>query len=325
MKRGMKRALVLGGAGFIGLALTRRLIDEGSAVRSVDIKKQSREFCRDPRVRDLRQEIPAWLACAGPYPFDEVYQLAADVGGAGHIFTGKHDADVMANNVRINTNVAQAFTYGRGRLLFTSSSCVYDDLFSTSMRALAETDVSQPSSAYGWEKLFSEKLYQAHARNYGLNVCISRFSTVYGPGSPFEGGRENAVAAICRKVIDAPDGGEVEVWGDGEQVRPLVYIDDIVEALIRLMRCKDFIGPVNLANTELTSCNEIAQMAIALSGKQLRIKNVPGPTGKQVLKMTTDLAEKHFGWHATTPFEVGLERTFKWISDQKRAIASAAA
>jgi nucleoside-diphosphate-sugar epimerase len=223
----------------------------------------------------------------------------------------------MANNVRINVNVARAFSpirYGCGRLLYTSSSCVYDDALGEDDHYLPITeedaDHFQPSNGYGWEKLFCEKLYQAHARNYGLNVAITRFSTIYGPGSAFDDGREKAVAAICRKVLDAPHNGEVEVWGDGNQVRPLVYIDDLLEAIVRLMRSKTFSGPVNIATQEFTTCNEIAAQAIAFSNKRLRINNVPGPIGKQSLRMTTDLAQTHLGWTATTPFALGLERTF---------------
>ncbi len=259
------------------------------------------------------------------YGFDEIYQFACDMGGAGYIFTGLHDAEVMANNVLINTNVARVFSkVGCGRLLYTSSSCVYNDamagwVVNQGNDPLIEeaADSEQPSNGYGLEKLFSEKLYEAHRRNYGLNVCITRFSTIYGPGSCFDDGREKAVAAICRKVLDAPNGAEVEVWGDGEQVRPLVYIDDLLDAITGLARCKDFNGPMNVANTELTTCNEIARQAIALSNRRLTIKNVPGPIGKQVLNMSTDLAEKHIGWRASTPFSEGLERTFEWIAKQK--------
>jgi nucleoside-diphosphate-sugar epimerase len=174
-----------------------------------------------------------------------------------------------------------------------------------------------PSNSYGWEKLFSEELYLAHKRNYGLNVCITRFSTIYGPGAAFDDGREKAVAAICRKVLDAPQGGEIEVWGDGKQIRPLVYISDLLDAITGLVRSPVFNGPVNIANAEETTCNEVARQAIALSNKRLTIKNVPGPIGKQVLRMDTSLAEKRFGWKAQTPFSVGLERTFEWIARQK--------
>jgi nucleoside-diphosphate-sugar epimerase len=236
----------------------------------------------------------------------------------------------MSNNVAINRNVARAFSgrYRCGRLLYTSSSCVYNDDFADALSSgerirkpaqLHESDADdyQPSNGYGWEKLFCEKLYEAHRRNYGLNVCMTRFSTIYGPGSAFDDGREKAVAAICRKVIDAPNGGEVEVWGDGEQIRPLVYIDDLLDAITGLMRHGRFHGPVNIANHELTTCNEVGRQAIALSNKRLAIKNVDGPIGKQVLHMSTDLAEKHLGWKASTPFSVGLERTYEWIAGIK--------
>ena len=325
----MKTALVLGGAGFIGMALTRRLLDEGYWVRAVDIRDPpfAEGFASDFMIADLRdREDVTDVAGDG---FDEVYQLACDMGGAGYIFTGEHDAEVIVSNVLINANVARVLSkVGCGRLLYTSSSCVYNDKLADlralsgldGMRDLMETHaghIGPPSNAYGWEKLFSEQLYLAHKRNYGLNVCITRFSTIYGPGSAFDDGREKAVAAICRKVLDAPRDGDVEVWGDGNQVRPLVYIDDLLNAITRLVRHPSFSGPVNIANHELTTCNEIARQAIALSNKRLTIKNVPGPIGKQVLNMTTDLAEKHLGWKAKTPFSVGLERTFEWIAAQK--------
>jgi len=330
----VKTALILGGAGFIGMALTKRLKDEGYYVRAVDwrtppFERSAADIFVEKDLRDLDEACHA----AGRKDWDEVYQLACDMGGAGYIFTGEHDADVIVNNVLINANVARVFSDagGCGRLLYTSSSCVYNDVdadWRTEVLGLGLSedfaDYSQPSNAYGWEKRFSEELYLAHKRNYGLNVCITRFSTIYGPGSAFDDGREKAVAAICRKVLDAPNGGEVEVWGDGEQVRPLVYIDDLVEAITALVRNHSrFSGPVNIANTEETTCNQIAREAIALSNKRLTIKNVPGPIGKQTLRMTTDLAEKHLGWKAKTPFSVGLERTFEWIAQQKARRAAA--
>ena len=319
-----RKALILGGSGFIGMALTKRLMREGMTVVAADYRhspfgdSEANAFA----LMDLRDEH-AMHAIATGHNYDEVYQLACDMGGAGYIFTGEHDADVIANNVLINAQAARTFSkVGCGRLLYTSSSCVYNDkLGDPTNKGAALTEIcaawDYPSNTYGWEKLFSEQLYEAHRRNYGLNACITRFSTIYGPGSAFDNGREKAVAAICRKVLDAPNEGEVEVWGDGEQVRPLVYIDDLLDAITGLVRCKDFNGPMNVATQEFTTCNEIARQAIALSNKRLTIKNVPGPIGKQVLNMSTDLAEKHLGWRTTTPFSVGLERTFEWIAQQK--------
>lgn len=323
----MKTAFIAGCSGFIGMALTRRLKDEGYLVTGVDIRRSpfgttdADEFYQ----RDLRHAG----SLMGPHlwkrSFDEVYMLAAHMGGAGYIFTGEHDADVIADNVLINTNIAQHFSkVGCGRLLYTSSSCVYNDRVADSQYALEgwrlrEKDAypAHPSNSYGWEKLFCEQLYEAHRRNYGLNVCITRFSTIYGPGSAFDDGREKAVAAIIRKVLDAPDGGDVEVWGDGQQVRPLVYIDDLLDAITALVRCKTFNGPVNIANDEHTTCDDVAKRAIDLSGKRLTIKHVPGPIGKQTLTMTTDVAWREFGWRAQTPFALGIVRTFDWIEQQK--------
>jgi GDP-D-mannose 3', 5'-epimerase len=329
------RALVLGAGGFIGKALCARLKAEGAWVRAVDQRSSpfGDTLCDDFVHYDLRHgPLPAWLCTVERKRFDEVYQLACDMGGAGYIFTGTHDADVIANNVTINTNVARAFStkFRCGRLLYTSSSCVYNDAYADAMHLSDKIELDErhafwrnPSNSYGWEKLFSEQLYDAHLRNYGLNVCVTRFSTIYGPGSAFDDGREKAVAAICRKVLDAPNGGEVEVWGDGNQVRPLVYIDDLLDAMQRLVRHPSFSGPVNIANREFTTCNEIARQAIALSNKRLTIKNVPGPIGKQVLNMSTELAERGLDWRASTPFSVGIERTFEWIAQQKARRAAA--
>ena len=327
-----KQTLVLGSSGFIGMALTRRLKAEGCHVVGIDIRRspfastEADEFYQ----KDLRCEGWPWKGI-GRRQFDEVYQLACDMGGAGYIFTGEHDAEVITNNVLINANVASHFSRaGCGRLLYTSSSCVYNDadadLLAQDGHALKETDAvpAEPSNSYGWEKLFSEKLYDAHRRNHGLNVCITRFSTIYGPGSAFDDGREKAVAAIIRKVIDAPDGGAVEVWGDGRQQRPLVYIDDLIDAITTLMRTKDFNGPVNIATDQQTTCDEIAKWAIGLSDKTLEIRHVPGPIGKQVLRMSTALAERHLGWKAKTPFPLGIKHTFEWIADQKRRRTQAA-
>lgn len=330
----MKTALILGGAGFIGVALAKRLKTQGYWVRSIDIRhcpfEQVGLIVDDIKLFDLRSPMPGWLSHApGGQQFDEVYQLACDMGGAGYIFTGDRDAKVMTSNVLINANVASTFArVGCGRLLYTSSSCVYNDaeadararLFAGISGAgrLSEACAGQspPSNGYGWEKLFSEQLYDAYRRNHGLNVCVTRFSTIYGPGSAFDDGREKAVAAICRKVIDAPHGGEVEVWGDGQQVRPLVYIWDLVDAITKLIR-SDHHAPINIAGSEQTTCDDIARAAIALSNKRLTIKHVPGPIGKQVLDMTTDVAERVLGWTATTPFETGLAQTFEWIAVQK--------
>jgi len=303
----MKRALVLGGSGFIGSALTHRLQMEGTWVTVIDIREPRFEHPDEFFRFDLRQPV----VHAGGY--DEVYQLAADLGGAGYIYPGGRDAEIMANNVAINRNVAKAFSHGLcGRLLFTSSACVYPQ----NQQWLLEGVEGTPGTAYGWEKLFAEKLYEAH-RARGLNVCIARLGTVYGPVCAYEGGREQAVAALCRKAIDAPEGGELEVWGDGRQQRSLVYVDDVVEALIALARSKDFDGPVNISEPFTTECDAIARCAMALSGKQLRIVHVPGPVGERASCMVTVLAKNKLGWKATMSLSIGMARTFKWIAEQK--------
>lgn len=336
----MKTALVLGSSGFIGSALCSKLYDEGYWVRGVDIRWPYDLVggCHDFQRADLRDYDKVIEIIRPPIPgihrFDEVYALAADVGGAGYIFTGDHDAQVARNNLLINANVAKALAGGRhgpncGSVLYTSSSCIYNDEFADASFGidpafrLDERDdrLAQPSNTYGWEKRFSEELWLAHKRNFGLDVRISRFSTIYGPGCGYHGGRENAVAAIIRKVLDAPDGGEVEVWGDGEQIRPLVYIDDLLAALTRLIRTRNFTGPVNISTDEFTTCNDIAREASRLSNKRLTVRYVPGPIGKKSLQMSTKLAKEELGWEATTPFSVGLERTFEWIAAQKAKAA----
>lgn len=325
----MRTALILGGSGFIGTALANRLVDEGTWVRVLDRERNEFETpsrAADFGIVDLRDTIPDW-ASIDIYgkSFDEVYQLAVDAGGAGYIYGNRH-AQIMTNNVRINTTVIRHFAEVRcGRLFFASSSCVYSDTLSNPLLhggfPLLERDAysSTPSSGYGWEKLFSEQMYQAAKANYNLDTCIARFSTVYGPGSPFDGEKAKAVGAICRKVIDAHDDQDIEVWGDGTQARPLLYVEDLVTAIIKLVRREGLNAPVNIATKETVTCDDIARNAIELSGKRLTIKHVPGPTGKDVLMMDTGIAEANLNWIAATPFYAGLEMTYRWIEKQKQS------
>jgi nucleoside-diphosphate-sugar epimerase len=261
-----------------------------------------------------------------PYPFseslqfDEVYQLAADMGGAGYIFTGENDANVMHNSATINLNVAhEAVKQKVKRVFYSSSACMYPEhnQLDPNNPNCEESSAypANPDSEYGWEKLFSERMYLAFARNYGLTVRIARFHNIFGPYGTWKGGKEKAPAAMCRKVIETLEGGEIEVWGDGSQTRSFLYIDECVEGVLRLMR-SDFEGPVNIGSEEMVTINELAQYAIDISGKNITIKNVPGPTGVRGRNSGNKLIEEKLDWVPNYPLYEGLIHTFEWINKQ---------
>ncbi len=321
----MKRALILGAGGFIGAHLARRLKREGYWVRGVDLKRP--EFAAtaadDFRIGDLRD--PAVVAEALTPGFDEVYQLAADMGGAGYIFTGAHDAEILHNSALINLNVAEECRRKRPRRVFYSSSaCIYPERIQGDPRArgLKETDAypAGPDSEYGWEKLFSERLYLAYARNFGIDVRIARFHNVFGPEGAWNDGREKAPAAICRKVAQAEDGGEIEIWGDGEQTRTFLFIDECLEGVQRLMR-SDFPGPVNIGSEELISINGLARMAAEIAGKRLTLRHVPGPLGVRGRASDNSLIREKLGWAPSQPLRIGIEKTYRWIEAQVKLTA----
>lgn len=325
----MKKALVLGAGGFIGGAMCKRLKSEGFWVRGVDIKHHEffdiTQVCDDFICGDLRdREVVRSSMKHISGPFDHVYQFAADMGGAGFIFTGENDANIMHNSALINLLVAeQALENKVGKVFYSSSACMYPEynqLDPDNPKCSEDSAYpAAPDSEYGWEKLFSERLYLAFARNHGLNVRIARYHNIYGPEGTWQGGREKAPAAFCRKVAQANNGGEIEVWGDGSRTRSFLYIDECIEATRRLME-SDFEGPVNIGSEEMITIQNFARLAIELSGKQLGIKNIDGPLGVHGRNSDNDLYEKKIGWKVSEPLRVGMERTYLWISEQaKRA------
>ncbi|MHA7865529.1 NAD-dependent epimerase/dehydratase family protein [Flagellimonas marinaquae] len=338
-----KTALVLGGGGFIGGHLGKRLKDEGFYVRIVDIKT-GHEFwdhtmicdeylegdLRDPRVVEKAMQHPEEAQA-----FDEVYQLAADMGGAGYIFTGANDANVMHNSAMINLNVAfEANRQGVKRVFYSSSACMYPEhnQIDPSNPNCEESSAypANPDSEYGWEKLFSERLFLAFNRNYGLDVRVARFHNIFGPMGTWTGGKEKAPAAMCRKAAETPNGGELEVWGTGQQTRSFLYIDECVEAVLRFMRQDDFKGPVNIGSEEMVTINELAQIAIDFSEKNIAIKNIDGedfqekygfscPVGVMGRKSDNKLYHQQMGWSVSQPLKVGMKYTFEWINEQVKA------
>ena len=288
----MKTALVLGAGGFIGSHLVKKLKEEGYWVRGVDLKlpeywsPKADEFVigdlRDPKVVSRVMFAPEQSDINGDAKsFDEVYQLAADMGGAGYIFTGNNDANVMHNSALINLNVVhEANLKGIKRIFYSSSACMYPEhnQLDPNNPNCEESSAypANPDSEYGWEKLFSERLYLAFQRNYNLKVRVARFHNIFGPYGTWQGGKEKAPAAMCRKVAETPEGGEIEVWGDGQQTRSFLYIDECIEAMLRFMRQEEFMGPVNIGSEEMVTINKLARMAIISSGKDIKIKNIAG-------------------------------------------------
>lgn len=337
----MKTALVLGAGGFIGSHLVKRLKLEGFWVRGVDLKYPEFEKTEadDFQIYDLRdpKNVEAVMRLEGydgqPLPvayhrhpfsdnlaFDEVYQLAADMGGAGYIFTGENDANVMHNSATINLNVAkEAVEQKVKRIFYSSSACMYPEYnqLDPNNPNCEESSAypANPDSEYGWEKLFSERMFLAFARNHGLQVRIARFHNIFGPQGTWKGGKEKAPAAMCRKVAETPDGGEIEVWGDGKQTRSFLYIDECIEGVLRLTR-SDFEGPVNIGSEEMIAINDLAKMAIDVAGKNITIKNIPGPTGVRGRNSDNKLIQEKLGWAPDYPLIIGLERTYHWINKQ---------
>lgn len=348
----MKKILILGGGGFIGGHLAKRLKNEGNWIRIVDLKEHdyfdADDICHDFVIGDLRD--PKLVESIfkleyhkdtffkhkyfkQPYTnitsFDEVYQLAADMGGAGYIFTGENDANVMHNSALINLNVVNECSKNEVKKVFYSSSaCMYPEhnQLDPNNPNCEESSAypANPDSEYGWEKLFSERLYLAYNRNYNLNVRIGRFHNIFGPYGTWKGGKEKAPAAMCRKVAETSDGGEIEVWGDGLQTRSFLYIDECIEAILKFME-SNFIGPVNIGSEEMVTINQLAQMAIEISEKNINIKNIQGdefklkygfkcPIGVKGRNSDNKLYKEKVGWVVNKPLIDGLKSTYNWIN-----------
>jgi len=315
-----KTALVCGAGGFIGSHLVKRLKKEGYWVRGVDLKYP--EFTPTEADDFIMGDLRDPLICRASLDdyFDEVYQLAADMGGAGFVFTGENDADIMHNSALINLNMLEA-SYKRnvGKIFYSSSACMYPEhnQMDPDNPQCSEDSAypAYPDSEYGWEKLFSERLFFAFARNYKMHVRVARFHNIFGPEGTWEGGREKAPAAFCRKVAMTEPGGEIEMWGDGKQTRSFLYIDECVEGVLRLMK-SDFIGPVNIGSEEMVTINQLAEMVMKIAGKQQTIKHIPGPLGVRGRNSDNHLIQEKLGWKPSRPLEEGLKKTYRWIAEQ---------
>jgi GDP-D-mannose 3',5'-epimerase len=334
----MKKALVCGAGGFIGSHLVRRLKSEGYWVRGVDLKypEFSNTEADEFLVTDLREQSNVrsvlHIDDTSKKGFDEVYQLAADMGGAGYIFTGQHDADVMHNSATINLNVAHSVVKfeKKPRIFYSSSACIYPAYNQEDPQNPKCSEESAypaaPDSEYGWEKLFSERLYLSFSRNYGLEVRIARFHNIFGPEGTWRGGKEKAPAAMCRKVAEAHDGEDIEVWGDGTQTRSFLYIDECVEAVRRMMN-SNFSGPVNIGSEEMISLNDFAKMVVDISGKNVKVKNILGeefekkfgfkcPIGVKGRNSDNTLIKQKVGWNNNSSLQEGMIKTYQWIKSQ---------
>ncbi|MDI6802135.1 MAG: NAD-dependent epimerase/dehydratase family protein [Thermodesulfovibrionales bacterium] len=317
---GQKSALVCGAGGFIGSHMVKRLKQEGFWVRGVDLKypEFTGTVADDFVIGDLR-DAHVCRHVADRH-FDEVYQLAADMGGAGFVFTGENDADIMHNSAMINLNMLDA-CYKRNikRIFYSSSACMYPEYnqMDPDNPKCSEDSAypAAPDSEYGWEKLFSERLYLAYQRNHGMEVRIARYHNIFGPEGTWTGGREKAPAALCRKTAMASDGGEIEIWGDGKQTRSFLYIDDCLEATIRLTRSV-FTGPVNIGSEEMVTINQLAEMIMKIAGKNLKIKHIPGPLGVRGRNSDNKLIKEKIGWQPAVSLKDGLEKTYPWIKEQ---------
>jgi nucleoside-diphosphate-sugar epimerase len=306
--------------------MVKRLKDEGFWVRGVDLKypEFSASAADDFVVGDLR-DAQTWEKILDRQ-FDEVYQFAADMGGAGYIFTGNHDAHVMHNSAMINLHMAD-FGVKRGvkKVFYSSSACMYpahnQEDPKNPMCAESSAYPAAPDSEYGWEKLFSERLYFAFFRNHGLDVRVARFHNIFGPEGTWTGGREKAPAALCRKVAEQREGGEIEIWGDGEQTRSFLYIDECIEAVRRLMN-STFRGPVNIGSEEMVTINQMAHMIMDIAGRKLRIKHVPGPMGVRGRNSDSRVLRQELGWAPAATLREGLSKTYPWIESRVRAASN---
>lgn len=324
------KALVLGAGGFIGSHMVKRLKKEGFWVRGVDLKfpEFSSTLADEFIIGDLRDSgLVSDVLIYENQPFDQIYQFAADMGGAGFVFTGENDAEIMHNSATINLNVLDSQTKlnskrstNRTKIFYSGSACMYpaynqEDPENPNCREDSAYP-AEPDSEYGWEKLFSERLYFAFYRNHSIPVRVARYHNIFGPEGTWEGGREKAPAAICRKVSYANDVDAIEVWGDGSQTRSFLYIDECIEATRRLMEHDSFVGPVNIGSEEMVSINQLVDIAAKVAGKTISKKHIDGPLGVRGRNSSNDLIRSVLGWDYKMSLEEGISRTYKWITDQ---------
>ncbi len=312
-----KKALICGAGGFIGSHLAKKLKSQDFWVRGVDLKlpEFSDSVCDDFLIGDLRDQL--FVRKIIDQKFDEIYQLAADMGGAGYIFTGENDADIMHNSATINLNVLETSKkVGNRNIFYSSSACMYPEHNQTDPNNPICTEDSaypaNPDSEYGWEKLFSERLYLAFNRNYDMNCKVARYHNIFGPEGTWQGGKEKAPAAICRKIAQAKNQDEIEIWGDGSQTRSFLYIDECVEGTVRLMR-SDFEGPVNIGSEEMVTINKLVQMVSEISNKQIKVRHISGPLGVKGRNSDNNLIYEKLGWAPSKSLSEGLSKTYDWI------------
>ena len=321
METETKKALVCGAGGFIGSHMVKKLKSEGYWVRGADIKYP--EFSMSEADEFLRGDLTGQTFCdmVCNIEFDEIYQFAADMGGAGYIFTGEHDADVMNNSATINLNILRNVKDYKPKIFFSSSACMYPEhnqLDPNTPDCREDTAYpANPDSEYGWEKLFSERLYLSYHRNYDVPVRIARYHNIFGPEGTWTGGREKAPAAICRKVAELPKGGgSIEVWGDGLQTRSFLFVDECVEATYRLVQ-SDFTGPVNIGSEEMVSINELVDIAAKVADKEVEKNHIDGPLGVRGRNSNNDLIREKLDWDYTMTLEEGIKKTYDWINEEQ--------
>jgi nucleoside-diphosphate-sugar epimerase len=324
----MKKAVVLGAGGFIGNHLVDRLKALGYYVRGVDIKQPEYSTSNADQffILDLREKVcverafnASWNYYSHSFTqtFDEVYQLAADMGGAGYIFSGDHDADVMHNSATINLNVLnEMLKTGTKKVFYSSSACMYPEHNQTDPTnpncEESSAYPANPDSEYGWEKLFSERLYLAYKRNYNIDVRIARFHNIFGPLGSYNNGKEKAPAAICRKIAEVQDNGTIDVWGDGKQTRSFLYVEECLDGVMKLME-SDFTGPVNIGSDEMITINQLVEKVAKIAGKKININHISGPLGVRGRNSDNRLIKERLGWTPSKPVEYGLEKTYSWI------------
>ena len=321
METETKKALVCGAGGFIGSHMVKKLKLEGYWVRGADVKEP--DFSGTEADEFLTGDLTDQAFCddVTNIEFDEIYQFAADMGGAGYIFTGEHDADVMNNSATINLNILRNIKDYKPKIFFSSSACMYPEhnqLDPNTPDCREDTAYpANPDSEYGWEKLFSERLYLSYHRNYDVPVRIARYHNIFGPEGTWTGGREKAPAAICRKVAELPqEGGTIEVWGDGLQTRSFLFVDECVEATYRLVQ-SDFTGPVNIGSEEMVSINQLVDIAAKAADKKVEKNHIEGPLGVRGRNSNNDLIKEKLDWNYTMTLEEGIKKTYDWINEEQ--------